>query len=41
MSKEDGPKDRRKMTLPPDGVQPAGKWYAVSRGRKVGVFLSW
>lgn len=34
---------KRRMQSPPPNALPAGKgkWYAVSRGEEVGIFLDW
>ena len=32
---------KRRMQTPPSNTSAPGKWYAVSRGEGVGVFLDW
>jgi hypothetical protein len=36
-----GNTDKRSMVKPAPGTIPPGKWYAISCGSSVGIFLSW
>lgn len=36
-----GDTSNRKMKSPRQGISPADKWYAISSGTRVGIFLSW